>query len=117
MSRLKSAKTWEKAGVPTSKLRGALPRDEQETALSFLATDKQAEVTTADPAWQRRLENDLECVPCYITLFESGTATIRYYPLVPVKYIRMPAKGRLRKVKTPPQPRPARISERSETDA
>jgi hypothetical protein len=70
---------------------GDLPRIEQETAMSWLAPDKEVEITTSEKRWQRRIES-LGIEPTVINNFEDGNSSRLYY--VPKRFIKLPSSGR-----------------------
>ena len=90
----KQARTWAKEGVDIATLDGKLVRADRETSVSFYETGtKNAEITTASPTWQNRLEG-LDVVPFCITRFSDDQAEIRYYNKVPLNFIKLPANGK-----------------------
>ena len=92
--RKKQARTWQKEGVDVATLNGNLIKADRETSISFYDVGaKNAELTTANPTWQKRIES-LGIIPHSITRFEDDLAEIRYYDKVPISYIKMPADGR-----------------------
>jgi hypothetical protein len=72
-------------------IKGELPRADQETSMSWLAPDKEVEITTAEHKWQRRIES-LGIEPAIINQFEDGNSSRVYY--VPKNFIKLPSSGR-----------------------
>ena len=90
----KQARTWSKQGVDVVTLKGKLVKADRETSVSFYEYGtKNAEITTANPTWQNRLE-ELGIVPFGVTCFENDQAEVRYYNKVPLAYIKLPTNGK-----------------------
>ena len=95
---------WESNGVDIGLLNQKLPRSDRETAISFIEVDTTAEITTASPTWQNRIES-LGIIPASIMRFSSDKAEIRYYNTIPVNFIKLPSRGRKTSVTNAPKNR------------
>ena len=84
------AKTWEKIGVKTYNFkRYTIQKDERETGVNFLESEKNAEIETDNKKWQNRLES-MGIEPVYIVTYSNTLVDTRRY-ILPKKYIPMPS--------------------------
>jgi hypothetical protein len=85
----RSATDWEALGVRVQRTTGDLPRPERETTFDFIESERDAEVTTCQADWQRRLENE-GARPESIQVYDGGTVEHRWY-IVAKSWIKLPS--------------------------
>lgn len=91
-NRLKPAQ-WKKKGVEVIHTKGyTIDKDERETAVNFLESDKTANVYTSNTKWQNRIES-LGITPYRIYTYKGTNVDQREYE-IPVGYIKLPSDGR-----------------------
>lgn len=95
MSKFLTADEWEALGVRRQRAAGELTRSERETSLSFIETERKAEVNTSNIAWMKRLEG-CGAVPESIQTYAIGDGQFRWY-IVPKKWIKKPYKSQFEK--------------------
>ncbi|NIR13699.1 MAG: hypothetical protein GWN86_07015 [Desulfobacterales bacterium] len=86
----KTAAQWALEGVTVFKSSGDLPREERETNISFINSQKDAEVDTCEQRWMRRLEAD-GAIPQSIHVYSVGDGEHRSY-IIPKAWVKMPYK-------------------------